>query len=398
MRWLNAVILLVFLLFPSMNARAQTGEPLSNVLLDYEFGSTIKISAEITQPAEFSFMLLILQPDGQSPRQTIVDPDLEGSVSTSYDLVQNPIQPFARVYYWFELTRLFGTIHTTSSYWFDYLDNRFTWQTNQSDLFEVSWVDGDAAFGLKLQEIAREGLKKATTTLPVAPDLPIRIYVYPTVAALQEALAISGQSWTAGHASPEIGVILVSNDNPTPEMIEMERQIPHELMHILEYQVTKGQYSNIPVWLSEGLATSVELYPDPDLQRVLNEAQAGDSLISFTSLCDGFPPDAADAQLAYAQSASFVNFLYGRFGSQTILNLLENSTSGLTCENSVLTTLNSPLDQLQQEWLAQTFDESSNDLSFEEFLPFLIAGVVLMLALLIIILRIRRHPGRNWHE
>lgn len=395
MRWLNAVILLVFLLFPSMNARAQTGEPLSNVLLDYEFGSTIKISAEITQPAEFSSMLLILKPDGQSPRQLSIEADPESLVSITYDLIQQPIQPFARVYYWFELTRPDGTIHTTSSYWFDYLDNRFTWQTNQSDLFEVSWVDGDDAFGLKLQEIAREGLKKATTTLPVAPDLPIRIYVYPTVAALQEALAIAGQSWTAGHASPEIGVILVSNDNPTPEMIEMERQIPHELMHILEYQVTKGQYSNIPVWLSEGLATSVELYPDPDLQRILNEANQNDTFFPFSSLCEGFPPDAMDAQLAYAQSASFVNFLYGRFGAQTFLKLLENANSGLSCENSIMTTLNSPLDQLQQEWQAQTFDDSTKDLSFETLIPFLIAGVVLMLALLTIALRIRRHPWRD---
>lgn len=395
MRWLNAVILLVFLLFPSMNARAQTGEPLSNVLLDYEFGSTINISAEITQPAVFSSMLLILQPDGQSPRQLSMEADSEGFVSITYDLSQQPIHPFARVYYWFELTRQDGSVHTTSSYWFDYLDNRFTWQTNQSDLFEISWVDGDAAFGLKLQEIAREGLKKATTTLTVAPDLPIRIFVYPTVAALKEALNLSGQDWTAGHASPEIGVILVSNDNPTPERIEMERQIPHELMHILEYQATKGQYSNNPVWLSEGLATSVELYPDPDLQRVFNEAYANNSLFPFSSLCEGFPPDATDAQLAYAQSASFVNFLYGRFGSQTILKLIENSTSGLTCENSVLTTLNSPLDQLQQEWLTQTFNDSTNDLSFEEFLPFLIAGFVLMLALLIVVLRIRR---RQWRE
>lgn len=367
----------------------------SDVSLEYEFASSLQIDAVISQIADYSSFALILQPDGQSPRVITFTPESNGWVNISYDLVQDPLKPFARIYYWFELVQMDGTSVTTPSYWFDYLDNRFKWQTSETELFQVSWVDGDAAFGQKLQEIARDGLKEATTLLPVTPDLPIRIYVYPNIEDLQSTLTLSGQTWTAGHASPDIGVILASNDNPSAELIEMERQIPHEIMHILEYQITKEHYASIPVWLSEGLATSVELYPNPDLQRVLNDARANGTIIPFSSLCDGFPPDANQAQLAYAQSASLVKYINGRFGSSVFLQLLENAGSGLTCESSVSTILSAPLDQLQQEWLVAADKEPTLDFSFETFLPLFIAVGILIIAIVIFTLRTRHAQERK---
>jgi hypothetical protein len=305
-----------------------------------------------------------------------------------------PLPPFARIYYWFELFKKDGTSFKTPSYWFDYLDNRFTWQASDTDLFHISWVEGDAAFGQKLQEIARNGLKKATTLLPVTPALPIRIFVYPNVDAMQQDLTLTGQTWTAGHASPDIGVVLVSNDTPSTESIEMERQIPHELMHILEYQVTGTQYSSIPVWLSEGLATSVELYPNPDLQRALNDAQASGTLLPFESLCAGFSPDANTAQLDYAQSFSFVNYLNGRFGSDVFLKLLANASSGLTCENSVSTTLQVSLPQLQQDWTTATFNGGHSIQSLEVYLPYVILAVLLLVMAILFFVR-KRHTKED---
>jgi hypothetical protein len=172
----------------------------------------------------------------------------------------------------------------------------------------------------------------------------------------------------------------------------MERQIPHELMHVLEYKLAGVSYSTIPTWLKEGLATSVELYPDPDLQRVLNEAQANGSLLSMASLCDGFPQDAKTAQLAYAQSASFVSYLNGRFGSQIFTKLIENASSGQTCENTVNSVLAVSLDQLEQDWMAVTFTDSS-PLNYG-ILAVVIALGVLLFIIMILILR-KRHSNER---
>jgi hypothetical protein len=390
MHGLIRLLLCALLLLPISSVQSQNEEPISNVQLNYEFGSDIYLTARISDPSLYSSILLILQPDGHSSRPIEIIPSVDGSVAVDYDLTINPLRPFARVYYWFELTDLDGATHITASYWFDYRDDRFQWESSETELFIINWIDGADNFGQKAQQIARDGLKAATNLLPVTPDLPIRIYVYPDVTSLQQALTLTGQPWTAGHASPDIGVLLVSNGNQSAELIEMERQIPHEIIHILEYKLAGESYSAIPAWLSEGLATSVELYPDPDLQRVLHEAETSGSLLSISSLCDSFPQDAKTAQLAYAQSLSFVNFLNGRFGSQVFTKLIENAASGQTCTNAVSAATGVTLDQLEKDWIDATFSESTS-VNFG-ILAVVIASGVMLVVLLIILLR-KRHSA-----
>ena len=396
MHWLMRLLLCSLMLMPIGSVRAQSEEPVTKVKLVYQFGSSIHIDAHVSNSSEYASLLLILQPDGQSSRQIKITPAADGSVIVDYDLTLDPLRPFARVYYWFELTRLDGTSITSPSYWFDYLDDRYQWISSETDLFHIFWVEGADTFGQKVQEIARDGLKAATNVLPVTPDFPIRIYIYPDVAALQQALTLTGQPWTAGHASADIGVLLVSNGSQSAELIEMERQIPHELMHVLEYKLAGASYSNIPAWLNEGLATSVELYPDPDLQRILIESQTSGSLLTFSSLCDGFPQDAKTAQLAYAQSASFVNYLNGRFGSNIFTKLIENAASGQTCESAVNSAASVSLTDLEEDWLATTFTESV-PLNFG-ILAVVISGGVLLVVMAILLLRKRHTAERKTHD
>ncbi len=396
MRWLIRLLLCSLMLLPISSVRAQSEEQVTKVQLDYQFGSSIHLTAQIQHEDDYSSILLILQPDGQSSRQINIEPEADGSISVNYDLTLDPLRPFARVYYWFELTALDGSSITTPSYWFDYLDDRYQWVSVKTDLFQLNWVDGADSFGQKVLEIAAEGLKAATHLLPLTPNFPIRIYVYPDVDSLQQALTLTGQPWTAGHASPDIGVLLVSNGSQSTELIEMERQIPHELMHVLEYNQAGASYSVIPAWLNEGLATSVELYPDPDLQRILNDAQRNASLLSMSSLCDGFPQDAKTAQLAYAQSGSFVNYLNGRFGSQIFTKLIENAASGQTCENAVNSSANVPLNQLEKDWIATTFTVAT-PLNFG-ILAVIFSVAVLLVVLLIVLLRRHHTAKRKRHD
>lgn len=396
MRGLIRFLLCLLMLLPVSSVRAQNPEFVKDVQLDYQFGSSINLTAKIPEPSQFSWVHLILQPEGQASRQIEIFPSSDGSVSTHYDLSADPLRPFARVYYWFELRDIIGETFTTPSYWFDYNDNRYEWSTSDYDLFHIHWVDGADSFGQKSQEIATEGLKAATVLLPVTPDFPINIYVYSDIDALQEALILTGQPWTAGHASPDLGILLVSNGGESSELINLERQIPHELMHVLEYKLAGASYSEIPAWLTEGLATSVELYPDPDLQRILKEAHASGSLLSISELCAGFPQDAKAAQLAYAQSSSFVNYLNGRFGTDVFTKLIEKAASGQTCANAVNSAVEVPLEQLEKDWIAATFT-TSTPVNFGILTVVISAGVLLAI-MLILLLRKRHSAERIQHD
>ena len=68
-----------------------------------------------------------------------------------------------------------------------------------------------------------------------------------------------------------------------------EQRIPHELMHIFLFNSTPLGYKNIPVWLTEGLASLAELYSNPDYPIVLEEAVKDEGLLPMSTLCGGFP-------------------------------------------------------------------------------------------------------------
>ncbi len=75
---------------------------------------------------------------------------------------------------------------------------------------------------------------------------PVIIYVYRDPADLQSALSLVQQSWVAGHANPDLGIILLSIPDSPSQRMELERQIPHELMHLLLYQKTVDSYTSLP--------------------------------------------------------------------------------------------------------------------------------------------------------
>jgi hypothetical protein len=389
------ILLFVFLIsifsFSIKPAKAQNSTIISNVVLKYEYGKNLHITANLDDFQNFSNGRLILQGEKQTLKQFELSSDGSRYLAVDVPLMTNPVIPFSRVYYWFEITDKSGGTITSPSYWFDYIDNRFQWNTNETNLFQISWVNGTNEYGQILQNIARDGLEKATGILPIAPQLPIKIYVYPDIASLEGAFALTSPGWAAGQATPEIGVVLVSmtDGNST---IELERQIPHELMHILEYQVAGDTNKNIPVWLTEGLATSAETYPNAEYQRVLSEAYKNGTLIQFSELCSGFPNDAVQAQLAYAQSSSLVKFIQETYGSQSFITLFGNSSSGMGCSEAVQKTFNVSLVQLQNNWDATTFGNASESTNLLNYVFYSLIGLV---GVGIIVLIIRRRKSAN---
>ena len=71
----------------------------------------------------------------------------------------------------------------------------------------------------------------------------------------------------------------------------METLIPHELAHVMLYRNVGEGYASLPVWLSEGIASLAELYPNPDYDQALSIASQNGSLLSIEELCDTFPLD-----------------------------------------------------------------------------------------------------------
>ena len=252
--------------------------------------------------------------------------------------------------------------------------------------FEIFWYEGDLTFGQEVLNTAQEGMLKFQNILPAPRPTDVQVYVYANAAELQTALRLSGQtgSWIAGHADPDLGVVIVTIPPGPAQTYEIKRQIPHEVAHVTLYQWLGEDYYNLPQWLREGLPSMAELFPNPDYALLLENAYENESLLLMNSLCESFPLEASNFLLAYAQSTDFTWFLYENYGSSGLEALTRAYADGLSCEQGAQQVFEKSLTELEREWRKQAFGENPLLSVLIELLPWLaLLGIVLLAPLLL---------------
>lgn len=379
MRRVGLLIILLVLCLPVIPAAGRSeGLEILAVAAEYRFGEQLTITAQLAAEQPVAQVVLFLQQADRPTRAKELTPGASGELLAQFNLLEQPLRPFARVDYWFEVTPVEGDVYHSPVFSLDYEDNRQKWQRLEDNGLQVAWLEGDVTFGQQIINTVAASLERNQQFINSEAGQPLKIYVYPTAAALQEALKLEGANWVAGHASPELGTVLISIAPGSTQGMEMERQIPHELMHIQLYEKTRENYGRIPIWLSEGLASLAELYPNPDYSRVLDQASANGMLLPIETLCGNFPMDASGAYLAYAESASFVRHQYDLYGASGLERLISAYASGQGCVEGFETALGTTLNQAEVNWKQEVLGVDTVNMVFRTLGPYL-----LLLALVI---------------
>ncbi len=376
---------------------ADQGFDLENVSYEYEFGKTLTITATVPQIENIKSISVSIQPENLQSRQINGEIGNDSQVKATFDLQTNSLSPFSRVFFWFTAELQNGTMISSSSYWFDYVDNRFSWKSNSSKLFTVYWVFEDSQYGQRIQQIAKAGLELSTQLLPVAPNIPIEIYIYPDIASMNSIFPIDSELWVNGKAILKANRIIVVDQPPFDDFTDLERLIPHETMHLLQFYVLGSNYAYAPTWLMEGLASQAELYPDADKERVLSKAIETGRLTSLSTLCLGISQDPEQAKIDYAQSASLVHYVKNTFGNQSLLTMLQAASSGKDCSSLVNSTLGVSLQRLEDDWLASVSGNSPVTTVGQQnvFLWILIPGILAISGLILLAVRRSRTKSKE---
>jgi hypothetical protein len=214
--------------------------------------------------------------------------------------------------------------------------------------------------------------------VPISLAEPVDIYIYSNISDLQNTLLLGGEEWVGGHASPELGVVLAAVAPGESQSIEMETEIPHELAHVMLYRSLGSKYASQPTWLLEGIASMVELYPNPDYARALDIASQNNSLLAFEDLCVAFPTDAGNAYLAYAQSQSFVTYIRETYGTTGLGRLTNSYGDGFPCELGATNALGTPLSQLDSRWRESVLGQNAAGVAARNLLPFLLLMILVL--------------------
>jgi hypothetical protein len=360
----------------------------------YTFGGQMVFTLAAHAPVNLTEATLLVRLGADSRTEVIsaqFDPESKIDARVAVDLQAQPVQPFATVYYHWQIADSSGNTLTTDERTVWYEDNRFAWKTATRGVINAHWYTGDLSFGQALADRGFEALNRASRLMAAEPPDQLDIYVYETVSDLQSGLRLGGREWVGGHADPRLGVVMVYGINDPLDLIRLESDLSHELTHVMVYQIVGPGYGTTPVWLDEGLAINAEPQPNPQYTDALTTAVQSDALESIQVLCTSFGIDPNRAILSYAESASLVRYLQDRFGPQDIQKLLAAYRDGATCDGGVRRVLNLSLPELQSDWENDVLRASPFTKLFRQTLPYLIIfGPVLLVVMALVFIPKRK--------
>ena len=210
-----------------------------------------------------------------------------------------------------------------------FVDDRFTWRTATGDLVRVHWYEGSASFGQRALKIGEDAVRRVSELLGVTESDPIDFFVYADKAAFYDALGPRvGENVGGAHIpGTRLMFALIS-----PDLIadsEVARIVPHELTHLVFETAAGNPYHAPPLWLNEGLAVYLSQGYDLSDRSLVEDATRSGTIIPLDGLIGQFPP-ADRFFLAYAESASAVDYLVRIHGRDQLVSLIRSYAQGRT--------------------------------------------------------------------
>ena len=230
-------------------------------------------------------------------------------------------------------------------------DNRYDWRSLTEDKVTFYWYEGDDAFSEELMATAQGALIQLWEDTGVEIEKQVSIYIYASARDLRGSM-IFPQEWTGGVAFTRYSTIAIGISPDESDLDWGRRAIAHELTHLVIHQVTFNPYSDLPVWLDEGLAMITEGELEPGFVNAISKARAEDRLITVRSLASPFSAYAEESILAYAQSHELVAYLISEYGQEKMFELLNTFSQGSGYDEALERVYGFDMDGLDIMWRA----------------------------------------------
>jgi len=292
---------------------------------------------------------------------------------------------FSIITYWWEVVDAVGNRQQSELRTFKYIDNRFVWQLLDEGHARIYWYQGDSVLSTSAAKLVADTLPRLEQQLGAKSPEKLDVYIYAGLDDLRSAIELAGRDWLGGQARPELGVVLIAVP-PGPEAdLQLRRDLPHELTHLMLYLAAYPRYDAVPAWLDEGLATLNEAEPNPSQAVALQKAVEAGQVPSLEALCGALPDDATQVLAAYAQSRGVVQQIVDAYGSTGIQALLAAYRDGASCAGGVERGLNTTLTGLELKWRAALSPDSGASTLAKGFGPWLIILVVVSVPLIVML-------------
>lgn len=384
--------LLSLLLVPSMGAFAQSGD-LASVEQDvsYTYGESLTFSLSAAAPTEIDAARLTVLVDGFGDayvEDLEIEPtaDIHLTHEVAIDALNLP--PAATILFNWELTDAGGQAYRTTVVQAMYADNAIPWDWTETsgDGVTIYTAPGQADVAEIAHQLAVSAVASARRQIGVAAPQNVSIFVYPELTQMAQALRLHGafvQDWVAAYAIPAHQIALIAAPAGSDQLYNLERDIPHEVTHLVVGYAAGEHADAVPGWLNEGLALMSAPTPNTTLQDRLAQGVSDRGLLSLETLCApsyaSLPPD--QATLAYAQSESLVRYIANRYGPSALRGLIQATAAGFSCQDAIQRVFSISLAELERQWhndlLSQAANATDRDATVAPWLAAWLISVVL---------------------
>jgi len=337
---------------PAAQGATTFGQPTATAT----YGSSIEFRQPITTTVQMKrFEILLDLPAAPGP--DVVDiggnGNQPGSGTLQYSLDATAgLLPNTTIKARWRLTAPDGTVEIGPSVTVRYEDTRFSWKVRVGDIVRIHWYQGSDAFGQRALAIGDKAIRDTSQLLGVTETQPVDFFVYADQQAFYQALGPGTRENVGGQANAEIRTLFALI---TPDQIDADWVgivIRHELTHLVFNTAVDNPYHFPPRWLNEGLAVYLSQgYDGADRALVANAARDG-TLIPLDALGGDFPTSRDRFFLAYAESASAIDYLIRTYSRDVLVTLIKSYAGGVTDDQALKAALGLDVATFDGAWRA----------------------------------------------
>ena len=285
-----------------------------------------------------------------------------------------------QISYYFKILYINHAEQETDPITFDYLDPKYRWQKMESETMTVFWHDITKS---KIEEVISKSetvLEQVSELFDIEQNRPIRAVIANSQRESADSFPKISSSATrdnvyGGFAFPQYEVFIVRGVSADG--------IIHEATHLLMSQKLDSARSQVPAWLSEGIA----MYFEIDNEHRNRTAEVGyiQKKLRPLSSMQSVPGKSGDIRLFYAHSQGIVGYLIDKGGKEKILSLLEQINSGTKTDVAVIDVYGKTIDELDKSWQATLNPSFERRLLVDPgtFWTSLILGTVFLFAVIV---------------
>ncbi len=352
-RVLAALFVAMAAIWPATTDVSAAGPAFGRPEIDGSFGAEVVATQPVTFAAAPDLVEVLVATAGGPPLVAEAESPGAGATTLRYTLggVDGHILPNTPVSVRWRITAdgetTLGPVARTVV-----ADERFDWQTLRGDVVRVHWYEGGRAFGERALAIGEKAVEETARTFGVTEEDPVDFFIYADNDAFYDALGPGTRENVGGQANADIRTLFAHISPSSIDDPWVDNVVPHELIHLVFDTAVKNPYHFPPRWLNEGLAVYLSVgYEASDRAAVEAAARAG-TLIPLDGLAGQFPTSASRFGLAYAESASAVDFLVRSHGEDTMVSLVRSYADGRTDDEAFEAAIGMDVGAFNDAWLA----------------------------------------------